>query len=33
MECPICLENIILENKKITLCNHIFHDKCLSKWI
>ena len=25
-ECSICLENILLENKFITICEHIFHN-------
>jgi hypothetical protein len=33
-DCSICLENIINEeHKKITTCNHIFHEECMAKWI
>lgn len=33
-DCSICLENIIIEeHKNITTCNHIFHAKCMAKWI
>lgn len=32
-ECSICLSNIDLNNKFITLsCNHSYHDECLNKW-
>jgi|AntRauTorckE6833_2_1112554.scaffolds.fasta_scaffold71391_1 hypothetical protein len=30
--CTICIE-IINKNKKITKCNHLFHSKCLDKWL
>ena len=34
IECSICLEEIEdEEDKYITLCNHIFHQSCLIKWI
>jgi len=33
-DCSICLENIINEeHKKITTCNHIFHEECMAIWI
>jgi hypothetical protein len=33
-ECTICLENVILRDKKhtITKCNHHFHKECLKDW-
>ena len=33
--CSICLEKINKCGKNITLneCNHIFHKKCLEKWV
>ena len=33
-ECPICLTNIPDDNtKKITQCNHTFHNECLTRWL
>jgi hypothetical protein len=33
-DCSICLENIINEeHKKITTCNHIFHEECMARWM
>ena len=33
-DCSICLENIINEeHKKITTCNHTFHEECMAKWM
>ena len=33
-KCPICVENFKLESKIIlTTCNHIFHYKCLKKFV
>jgi hypothetical protein len=29
--CSICLKDIKYDHK-ITLCNHLFHGKCLKKW-
>ena len=32
--CSICLENILYKNDIIkTKCNHIFHTKCIEKWL
>lgn len=32
-ECTICLLNYTEETKKITDCNHIFHDECIGRWL
>lgn len=32
-ECPICLDSMTLSNKQITICNHVFHEICLSQII
>ena len=33
-DCSICLENIINEeHKKITTCNHTFHEECMVRWM
>jgi len=32
MECPICYDVISEENKYITSCKHIFHEKCIERW-
>ena len=32
-ECIICLLNYTEETKKITECNHIFHQECLERWL
>jgi len=32
-DCPICLDHITDDTKKITQCNHTFHDACLTIWI
>jgi len=34
--CPICLENINSNKNKwiiLSICKHIFHEKCITKWI
>lgn len=31
-ECCICYENINNEDLHQTICNHIFHNKCISLW-
>lgn len=34
LECPICYDDILNDtNVKVTLCSHIFHDKCLNDWL
>jgi hypothetical protein len=33
IECNICIEHIIDEDKYITKCNHIFHKECINKWL
>lgn len=30
-ECPICLDPINLSTRKITICNHVFHELCLNQ--
>ena len=32
-ECPICLNDITDDTKKITQCKHTFHDECLTRWL
>ena len=32
-ECSICYENLSKDTIKIEGCNHIFHSKCIHKWI
>ena len=33
-DCSICLEKIVNEeHKKITTCNHIFHEECMARWM
>jgi hypothetical protein len=32
-ECPICLNNITDDTKKITQCKHTFHTECLTRWL
>lgn len=33
-ECPICLDKIYnLQSSWITMCGHLFHKKCLQRWL
>lgn len=32
-ECPICLEALELEERRITRCQHKFHKRCLLNWL
>ena len=32
LECPICLEEIKVDNIQETRCLHIFHQNCLQNW-
>jgi len=32
MDCPICLDEIKEEDKKIIKCSHVYHEKCIEKW-
>lgn len=29
--CPICIE-LIQRNSKTLICDHVFHEKCITKW-
>ena len=31
--CPICLEDIKCKDLYISSCNHIYHKKCIYKWL
>lgn len=31
-DCSICYQKKDLENRIITPCNHVFHQKCLESW-
>ncbi len=33
IECSICIENILDEDKDITKCTHVFHKECIKKWL
>ena len=32
-ECPICLDNLDINETKILPCNHIFHTLCIDTWL
>lgn len=32
MDCPICLDEIKEEDKKIIKCSHVYHKECINKW-
>lgn len=35
-ECPICLENLLSDQKLVTMncdCNYFYHQKCIESWI
>lgn len=32
-DCPICLEKLVSENVQELQCGHMFHNKCLEKWL
>lgn len=35
-ECPICLENLLSDQKLVTMkcdCHYFYHQKCLENWI
>jgi hypothetical protein len=32
MDCPICLDNVKEEDKKIIKCSHVYHKECIDKW-
>ena len=33
IDCSICLEKIVNDDKHITSCNHTFHEECITKWM
>ena len=33
MECSICLDDINKKTMKILPCKHIFHKKCINRWL
>ncbi len=32
-DCPICFNNMKNKVVKYTVCKHVFHKKCLNKWL
>lgn len=32
-ECPICYESIIKKECKKLKCNHLFHKRCIDRWL
>lgn len=33
IDCSICLEKIVNDDKYITSCNHTFHEECIARWM
>jgi hypothetical protein len=33
VDCCICMERVFVDECKETVCNHIFHESCLNRWL